>query len=220
MVMTRSAVLASCVLMANWLPFTDARDPMPPNPKMQPSRVTRDAPPVSHMGRRQWLEERLSSRVSSRRQRQVIQTKIQRMSPQQIDALILFYERKLEQEKRPRERAAAVPAEAEILRRRLNHAWAHHSRARHIGYIPIINWLPQGTIFRAGGVISADRRSARINATGFFSRIDRVDSFPLYGSPTQHANRQRRPTGNSQPQVWYDGLRTRYGTPPNRDTRR
>ncbi|MEE3371695.1 MAG: hypothetical protein VX346_20360 [Planctomycetota bacterium] len=179
--------------------------------------------PVARNKQRDWLAQRLLENVSSRRQRQVIRTRLERMSPEQIEALVLIYARQLR-------RAVARLEDIQDQRRHLRRHADQLFWNRRIRYMPVISWLPQGTSFQASGLISADRRSVRISANPIFSRIDRVDLYPLYRYPqpnfqpryrrTRNTQSPHRPTRNAQTQVWYDGLRTRTDNLPTSANRR
>lgn len=208
---TRIPLLCASLILQTWLPLANAED----RPRQfQPAHKKDTVFPVARNRQRDWLAERLLENVSSRRQRQVIRTRLERMSPDQLEALVLLYTRQLRQAVA---RLEDIQGQRHHLRRHADHRLWNHRRIR---YIPVISWLPQGTSFQASGLISADRRSARISANPFFSRIDRVDLYPLYRHPQRNLQPRHRRTKNTQPQVWYDGLRTRTGKLPTNANRR
>ena len=181
--------------------------------QFQPAHKKNVVVRVPRNKQRDWLAERLLENVSSRRQRQVIRTRLERMSADQIETLALLYMRQL---RHATARLEDIQRQRHYLRRHADHLfWDQRIR-----YIPVISWLPQGTSFQASGLISADRRSVRISGNPVFSRIDRVDLYPIYHYPQPNLQRRQRRTRNTQPQVWYDGLRTRTGNFPVNTNRR
>ena len=87
-----------------------------------------------------------------------------------------------------------------------------------VGYRPVITWLPLGTNFTAGAVVSPDRRSVRMSLSPIFSSIPRVDSFNYKTGQMRNIYRQapvhpRVPTPSGAPQQrpthsWYSKIRT------------
>jgi hypothetical protein len=82
-----------------------------------------------------------------------------------------------------------------------------------VGYRPIITTLPSGASLSAGAVVSPDRRYVRINAAPFFSSVGPVYNYNLKTGETSvwspYGNFQ--PQRLQQPEIWFDGLRTRHG---------
>ena len=210
---TQTSLLFVSVIIQSWVPLVHGenragrqRHLQQPHKRDVQLIVPRDA-------QLDWLEARLLENISSRRQRQIVHTKLKRMSPDQIAALVLYYERQLR-------RKAARIEDLQWQRQHVGRNIDHRHWGRRIRYVPVISWLPQGTSFQTSGLVSADRRSVRISANPLFSRIDRVDLYPLYGYPHQNVARRQRNTQNAKPQVWYDGLRTRYDNLSTRTNRR
>ncbi|MBB74653.1 MAG: hypothetical protein CMJ75_09085 [Planctomycetaceae bacterium] len=205
-------LLYAALIVQTWLTVANGEEQPRQMDQFQPADKQDAALPVARNKQRDWLAERLLENVSSRRQRQVIRTRLERMSPDQIETLVLIYTRQLR-------RAVARLEDNQDQLRHLRRHTDHLVWNRRIRYMPVISWLPQGTSFQTSSLISADRRSVRISANPFFSRIDRVDLYPRYRYPqpnfqsqyrrTRNTQPPHRPTRNAQPQVWYDGLRTR-----------
>ena len=148
----------------------------------------------SRQQKQAWLYERLVAPVQNPQLVQVYMQKLRSMSDAQLDASVASYEGQL------------------MYRQKL----LREQRA--VGFRPMVTWLPTGTNFSAGAVVSPDRRYVRMSLSPFFSSIPRVDTFnyrtgqsrklyPATPSYTQSqqapASRQVRP-GNS----WYKKIRT------------
>lgn len=176
--------------------------------------------------RRDWLRARLAEGLSTERQIRSMNTKLNRMSEEQLDKLISAYQKR--REKARLRKALAELAEAQALRDQLlkikadqeallhrnaannaalfnnagpfNHAGLFHhpvgpwpawggagvpgwglGSGGTVGFAPVVTWLPQGTFFQAGGLISPDGRSVRVSAFPFFSSIGPVDTFDFGG---------------------------------------
>ena len=213
MLRTPLPLLYASLIFLAWLPLGNAEKRPRQMGQFQPAHKEDVAIPVPRNEQRDWLAERLLENVSSRRQRQVIRTRLERMSADQIETLALFYMRQL---RHTVARLEDIPRRRHHLRRHADHLFWN----QRIRYVPVISWLPQGTSFQASGLISADRRSIRVSATPVFSRIDRVDLYPLYRYPQPNFQPRQRRTRTTQPQVWYDGLRTRTGRLPVNTNRR
>lgn len=184
------------------------------------------APPANQTEKkREWLRTQLTTNVANRATLRDINTKLDRMTPDQIDQLATHYQRQLNQAQQQLQQALAARAQLQNQLRQRNN----------VGYAPVITWLPQGTQLNAGAVVSPDRRHVRVNAQPFFSSIPYVDTFnfntgqtrryPQYpqsyyqnpvpnGYPIQAApqpqTRVAQPPQTGQVESYYDGLRTRY----------
>ena len=213
MLRTPIPLLYASLIFQAWLPLVNAEERPRRMGQFQPVDKEDIVIPVPRNKQRDWLAERLLDNVSSRRQRQVIRTRLERMSADQIEMLALLYMRQL---RHTVARLEDIQRQRHHLRRHADHLFWN----QRIRYVPVISWLPQGTSFQASGLISADRRSIRVSATPVFSRIDRVDLYPLYRYPQPNFQPRQRRTRNTQPQVWYDGLRTRTGSLPVNTNRR
>jgi hypothetical protein len=66
--------------------------------------------------------------------------------------------------------------EAQILNQRL---MMHHAR-RHVGFAPVITWLPSGTHLGASVVVSPDRRYVRFGGTVMFSSVGPIRTFTYH----------------------------------------
>ena len=80
-----------------------------------------------------------------------------------------------------RAREAQRIREAQILHQRMmhrhhHHHWGHHHHG-HVGYYPVITWLPSGTYLGASAVVSPDRRYVRFGGTVMFSQVGPVRTF-------------------------------------------
>jgi hypothetical protein len=74
----------------------------------------------------------------------------------------------------------ALPTQSDILRRR--RALGAFGRGGAVGFQPIIEVLPEGTMLSVSGVVSADRRYVRIGVAPVFSTIGDVQTFTFAGS--------------------------------------
>jgi len=77
----------------------------------------------------------------------------------------------------------ALPTQSDILRRR--RALGALGVDRAVGFQPIIQVLPEGTMLSVSGVVSADRRYVRIGVAPIFSTIGDVQTFTFAGSSEQ-----------------------------------
>jgi len=129
-------------------------------------------------------------------------------------------------------------ARAQFIRQALENELWWRNAGYGVGYMPVITWLPEGTWFGAGATISPDGRYVRTAAYPFFSSVGPVYTYNLSNGQTQpwtpqstyqpnnrpigypgfnHAQayggswQQRQATSQTQPRVWYDGVRTRVG---------
>lgn len=189
--------------------------------------------------KRAWLRSQIAARVADPDQLRDAVAKLDRMSDEQLDALIAAG-RTNSQEQAKLAAARAELAQSIAMRNQLAQqvqaAQAYGRGA--VGYRPIITTLPQGASLSAGAVISPDRRYVRINAAPFFSSIGPVRTFNFrngytgyypqyvpqnpygpyaYGSGYGLYNpdgtyRSSAPQPHYQaPRVWFDGVRTRVG---------
>jgi hypothetical protein len=161
---------------------------------------------------RAWLGEQLTALVAEPHRKQEVLRQLQGLTPEQLRLVARQYQQQLAQRQL---------AEAQLLRNRLLQQQQLQQQfvrqgqdPRVAGFRPVISTLPEGAQLNASALISPDGRYVRIQAIPFFSYVPDVQTFnfatgqvgrlPGYGYP-----RRPRP-----PQVWYDGLRTRYGRPP------
>lgn len=63
-----------------------------------------------------------------------------------------------------------------------NIGWKRHGNIpNNVGYMPVIAWFPNGTMFNVGPVaVSADRRYVRIGISMGFSQVTEVNTFNFY----------------------------------------
>jgi hypothetical protein len=129
-------------------------------------------------------------------------------------------------------------ARAQFIRQALeNELWGVNA-GYGVGYMPVITWLPQGTMFGAGATVSPDGRYVRTAVNPFFSNVGPVYTYNLNTGETRpwmpqstyqsnnrplgypafdHAEayggswQQRQAASQAQPRVRYDGMRTRVG---------
>ena len=69
-------------------------------------------------------------------------------------------------------------------------------RQPQVAYMPIVTWLPQGTQLNANAVVSADRRSVRMNLNPIFSSIGPVHHFNMANGAYYQPNYGYRGNGN------------------------
>jgi hypothetical protein len=139
------------------------------------------------MEKRAWLGEQLVKGLNNPREIALMQTRLNGMTPQQINALTNIA---LAQQI-PQDRAdlALQQAQWELqraiwLRQMLeNELWWRRYNA--VGYRPVITWLPEGTQFGASAVISPDRRYVRVSPAPFFSSVGPVYSYNLNTGETR-----------------------------------
>jgi hypothetical protein len=74
----------------------------------------------------------------------------------------------------------ALPTQSDILRRR--RALGALGLGGAVGFQPIIQVLPEGTMLAVSGVVSADRRYVRIGVAPIFSTIGDVQTFTFAGN--------------------------------------
>lgn len=137
--------------------------------------------------KRAWLEEQLVKGLNNPREIAQVQTRLNRMTPQQINALTNIT---LAQQI-PQGRADLTLQQAQWelqraiwLRQMLeNELWWRRYNA--VGYRPVITWLPEGTHFGASAVISPDRRYVRVSPAPFFSSVGPVYSYNLNTGQTR-----------------------------------
>ena len=180
--------------------------------------------PADAEPRRAWLYQRLTVRITSRREKLKIKTKLKRLTDEQVHALFDHYQRQLEE--RELLVAKARLAQALDAKQRLQLELDALRRPAGLGFAPVVNWLPVGAGFAAGGVIAPGGRHVRIQANPFFSNIPRVDHYRWgynhrVGCGCRRCRgpvviRSPRPAPKPQPRVWYDGIRTHFGVPPER----
>ena len=180
--------------------------------------------PADAETRREWLYQRLTVRITSRREKLKIKTKLKRLTDGQVHELFDHYQHKFEE--RELRVAKARLAQALEAKHRLQLELDAVRRPAAVGFAPVVNWLPVGAGFAAGGLIGPRGRHVRIQANPFFSNIQRVDNFWWgYGHHTGCGCRRchvpvvirpPRPAPKPRPRVWYDGLRTHFGVPPER----
>ena len=155
---------------------------------------------LSSEQKRALLKSMVSTRVKNAVQRKEALERINNLEPSQVDELFAMYQQRLRQASaRDLDQANRDLRQAQAYRAQLQRQLAAR-RGGNVGFAPVITWLPQGTTFQAGAVISPDRRSVRVNALPFYSSIGNVNTFTFNGP---------RPVPLNQPQVRRPGL-----TPP------
>ena len=152
----------------------------------------------SRQAKQAWLYERLVAPVQNPQLVNAYTEKLRNMSDGQLDASIasyqaqLLYRQKLLQQQRWRNNAA-------------------------VGFRPIVTWLPTGTNFTAGAIVSPDRRYVRMSLSPFFSSIPRVDTFNyrtgqsrnIYNATPNYMQTQAPSTPQVRPgNSWYKKIRT------------
>ncbi|MCL4202546.1 MAG: hypothetical protein KJ000_08615 [Pirellulaceae bacterium] len=138
--------------------------------------------------KRAWLRNEMVRGLNHPREIAEVQTRLNRMTPKQIDALTNIT---LAQQI-PQNQAADVAlqqAQFELQRARWlrqmleNELW--WQRYNSVGYMPVIGWLPEGTHLGASAVVSPDRRYVRVSPTPFFSSVGPVYSYNLNTGQTR-----------------------------------
>lgn len=156
--------------------------------------------------KREFLRKQLTAAVRSRKQRQAIHSKLDALTPEQVDQLLAAYRAQLIRTRQQ--------LQQQLLRQRL------YGGRRPVGFSPVITWLPTGTSLQAGAVVSPDRRHVRINALPFFSHVPYYTFNLRTGDTRRYHLTQPRQRPSAQVQSWHDGLRTRYGKPPSQQRSR
>lgn len=199
-------------------------------PKSVPAPAVR-----STTEKRAWLRDQVAKGLQDPRQVRELQQKVDRMNPQQIDALAAAVLAQQQPQANPEQALAQAQQElarAQQLRQLLeNELWLRRAA---VGYAPVITWLPQGAGLGASAVISPDGRYVRTNVTPFFSSIGPVYTYNMYTGETRLMPQYPQPYFYGYPQYgygagasgqmfpqqpppqpklrsWYDGARTRIG---------
>ena len=156
--------------------------------------------------KRAWLRSQIAAKLADPDALRDAVAKLDRMSDAQVDALmqanVVAYQQA---------QLAAAQAQLErdiAYRNQLLQYQAQMYYGRPVGYRPVITTLPTGTSLSAGAVVSPDGRYVRINATPFFSSVGPVYTYNLKNGQTGVYS-AHPPMQLQQPEVWYDGLRTR-----------
>jgi hypothetical protein len=186
--------------------------------------------------KRQWLRRQAAVGLRDKAKIQQLQARIDRLTPQQVDAMmnaVLAQQLPEDQQQQLLQQAQLELYRAQLLQQAMANEWWWRNNGGAVGFMPVITWLPEGTSFGAGAVISPDGRYVRVSSSPFFSSVGPVytynlatgetrpwppyGSYPYYGSQpsayppyavgVQPAQRPQQ----SQPRVWHDGLRTRVG---------
>ena len=132
--------------------------------------------------KRQWLRENLVASAGTDGRARMIQEKLHRMSPQQIDVLA----QRLAVRRAGQRLADARALRDRLLRQRLHARRFGNQHQKHrVGYAPVLSVLPSGTHMTAGAVVSPDRRHVRINVMALFSSIGPVDTFNFHTGRTR-----------------------------------
>jgi len=155
--------------------------------------------------KRAWIYERLVGPVQNQALRQAYTKKLACMGEVALDQTIASQFRQ-----------AAYLQQLAAQRNQVAARWGSAGGA--VGYRPMITWLPTGTNFSAGAVVSPDRRYARMSLAPFFSSIPQVDTFNYRTGQTRNVYRQgpgyQQPTPRPvSPQqrphnAWYTKIRT------------
>ena len=153
----------------------------------------------SRQEKQAWLYARLISPVQNPELAQSYTEKLRGMNNSQLDATIVSYQRQL------------------LYRQQLLRQQQQWRNNAGVGFRPIVTWLPTGTNFTAGAVVSPDRRYVRMSLSPFFSSIPRVDTFNyrtgvsrnLYNSTPGYTQQQSPSTPQVRPgHSWYRKIRT------------
>jgi hypothetical protein len=168
--------------------------------------------------KRAWLRSQFAARVADPDALRDAVDKLNRMSDAQIDALIEINRATLMQQAELAAAQARLAHEMALREQLLRQYQAQQYQAqmyggRNVGYRPVITTLPSGASLSAGAVVSPDGRYVRINATPFFSSVGPVYNYNLKTGQTSvwSPYGQFQPQRLQHPEIWYDGLRTRYG---------
>lgn len=183
--------------------------------------------------KRDWLRTRINAKLSSARDKLAVESRLNAMSPEQLNRLIQVQRRQESKQQQKLLAAREQLGRSQAYRNQLVRQYQQRlAQQRNAGFAPVVTWLPEGVNMGASAVISPDRRYVRVNASPFFSSIGPVRTFnfgngqyqqaPYYVQPPyqylpqhnhnyyQHA-KKRNP---AYPQIWHDGLRTRIGPRP------
>jgi len=196
--------------------------------------------------KRSWLREQMVKGLDNSRQVRQMRAQVDAMTPQQIEALTNVA---LAQQLPPNQQQLLQQTQYELQRaRRLRQMLERELWLRRYGYgtgyMPVITWLPQGTMMGARAVISGDRRYVRVSPQPIFSSVGPVYTYnlntgetrlqpqygysgyrypqnyghPQYASDYRHGQMppQHLPprTKTTRPRVWHDGMRTRTDPRP------
>jgi hypothetical protein len=210
--MKRLIISAALVLVgtpvASWSQFSP--DPHPAAAEQPALRTT--------MEKRAWLGEQLVKGLNNPREIAQMQTRLNRMTPQQIEALTnITLAQQIPQDRADltRRQAQWELQRAIWLRQMLeNELWWRRYNA--VGYRPVITWLPEGTHFGASAVVSPDRRYVRVSPAPFFSSVGPVYSYNLNTGETRRMPRY----GDDAPPYMYRSPEEGYraGEIPNLPT--
>jgi len=130
-------------------------------------------------GKRAWLHDRILSEVLDPAQRANMLASLARMSEFQLDQAISNYFGNLNANR---------------------YGGNYYGGGRVVGYQPVITTLPTGASLNAGGVISPDGRSVRINAQPTFSQVGPVRTFnPVTGQSRYYPPPQTPQSGYLNP---------------------
>ncbi|MBC8873271.1 MAG: hypothetical protein H8E44_27870 [Planctomycetes bacterium] len=238
--MTRIAVLAAVVAL---LPLAthaaDSKHAAAGLKNVQPKLQTTTQ-------KRQWLRNQMVKGLDNAQQVRQVRAAVDGMKPKQIDALV---DVALAQQIPPNNQQLVQQTQWELQRARWlrqmleRELWLRRYGYRYpVGYMPVVQWFPQGAHLGASAVVSGDRRYVRFSGMPFFSSVGPVYNYNLntgdtrlapqygYGYP-QHNGYPRHARGGSKhgqmppqhlppkpkspyPNVWYDGMRTRTGPRP------
>ena len=137
--------------------------------------------------KRGWLREQLRMGLRDRNQINVLQARINQLTPRQVNALsdaILAQQLPQDDRQQRLQEAQLQQLRAQALRQVLSDqlAWRRFNR---VGYFPVITWLPEGTSFGASAVVSPDGRYVRVNANPMFSSVGPVYTYNLNTGETR-----------------------------------
>ena len=172
--------------------------------------------PKTIAGKRQWLREAVTQRLTSVQQIRQAHQLIDRATPRQLDELIA---RAQAQTRPDNAQQASVLQQtqqellrAQALRRQLEYELMLRRQAGNVGYRPQITWLPEGTNLGASAGVSPDRRHVRINANPFFSSVGPVYTYNLGTGETRPwpYGQQAYPDYRAYPTPTYSAPRQTY----------
>lgn len=165
--------------------------------------------------KRKWLNQRMARELPTTQQRRAFYARLRKMNVDQVDAQIELYLQRIS----TRDQHGATSQSHD----RSRHTSASSQQQNRAGFFPVVTWLPQGVALWGGGMISPHGRFARLGMTPSFSSWGNSGGFGHYHrNPYGYHTHQPRyfpqyqKKEKPQPQIWYDGLRTRYGVPATR----
>jgi len=176
--------------------------------------------------KRKWLNQRMARELPTTQQRRAFYARLRKMDVDQVDVQIELYLQKIaarDQHGASPQNRDFLPHEAKTLHNDSQPTSESSRQQNRVGFFPVVTWLPQGVTLWGGGMISPHGRFARLGMTPVFSSWGNTGGFGHYHrNPYGYHTHQPRyfpqtkKQEKPQPQIWYDGLRTRYSVPATR----